>query len=121
MQFNRVFKQINALKVAINQCEITEQNHVKILKNKLHSLKQNIQNAFSELSQVENDDYLETLLNYQDGILELGVKLEKETKSESNCVSNQANVEKNGGISDSKERLVKLAALWIPNFYDDLE
>ena len=121
VQFNQVCKQIDTLKIEINNCEDTEQNHVKILKNKLYSLEQNIENAFSELSQIESYDYLETLLNYQNKILDLGVELENKTKSESTSVSNQANIEKNGKISESKKSLVKLPALEISNFYGELE
>ena len=37
---------------------------------------------------------MKALLNYQDEILNLGVELENKTKSESNSMSNQSNVEK---------------------------
>ena len=84
----------------INNCDDTEQNWVKILKNKLNSLKQNVEIAFSELSHIESHDYVETLLNYLSRSLDLAIELENKTKSESNSLNNQSNIEKNGRISE---------------------
>ena len=52
MQFERFCKQVDALKAAISECvcEITDQSRVLVLKTKINSLDERIENTFSELS-----------------------------------------------------------------------
>ena len=49
MQFERFCKQVDALKTAISECEITDQSHVSVLKTKLNLLDERIENTFSKM------------------------------------------------------------------------
>lgn len=119
-QFNRICKQIEALKTSVEKCEKSEQSRVKVLKEKLKSLEQNIENAFSDMSQIECDEFMETLLNFQDLILDLGVELETKSESESIKDNNHKPVSgQNSEVLNGKECMIKLPKLEIPNFYGD--
>ena len=73
MQFERFCKQVDALKAAISECEITDQSRVSVLKTKLNSLDERIENTFSELSYKEHDENLEVFMKYHDEILNFSV------------------------------------------------
>ena len=117
LQFNKVCKQIDSLKTAINNCQIAERNRIKRLKEALKSLEQSIGNSFSDLAQILCDENMQTLLEYKDKILELEEGLENKTGSKSNKNNNDS--EKNGVISNSAESVVKLPKF--SNFYGDID
>ena len=65
-QFENFCKQVDALKTAISECGITDQCRVSVLKTKLNSLDERIENTFSDLPHKEHDGNLEVFMTYQE-------------------------------------------------------
>ena len=106
MQFDiwNFYKQVDALKIAISEFEITDQCRVLVLKTKLISLNERIENTFSELHYKEHDENLEAFMKYQDEISNLSVELETKT-----CIAlDNSRENKSANNSKSKEGLDKL-------------